>query len=375
MLNVIMNTQQLDQFAGVFGVILNTHEETTFFPMERFAEKKSSFEQTEEHAYIFELVAYVEIKGEIARVDFSINTDFNFPDDERHKLESLLKEDILRVIGVDASRSEMIVDLYSEEEINTYLDKHFFFWADAEESYRFDPHYWKEDKKIGFEFRNTHYTNPKMMLNISINETEEMVSIRTDDLEGTLEKMTEWFCGKGLPMETDEIYSELLEFGLNVKGARLISASSLSDDYKLKALESVLHVKLTTQGLDHKKPNAKMVGGFAFKYADGRTFQFDYEHATVLEGFEMDGSYEMSFRLCGLHKDFIKESNDHIPMTWHEVFEGEIVEVAYEVLDEFDLPVKCEVELFNLIDPMGEWHTVPFEALKKYNEEQLESTK
>lgn len=136
---------------------------------------------------------------------------------------------------------------------------------------------------------------------------------------------------------------------------------------KLEALESVLHVSLTTNGLVDAKPSDKKVGAFAFKMKDGRTFNFAFEHFKVLEGFEMDGSYHMAFRFTDLNIDYVNEENDALPKSWADVFEGELEEVSYEVLDELGMDVRCEIVFISLIDKNGEWHSVSLEKLEKYN--------
>lgn len=269
---------------------------------------------------------------------------------------------------------ELTPEQKKKNEIEGYLDSHFLFTATAETEFDFYAPYEANPEEMDIEFEGSTIVDVKMKVNLIIRATGELVTILVSDIEKSIHELTNFLIEKGMPTAPEQIRDALIEFGLS-DGIQLVKSPNLTNDQKLEVLESVLHVSLVTKGLDHEKPNAAMVGAFSFRFKDGRVFRFDYEHAKILQGFEADGSFHMSFRLNGLHKDFMLEANDELPQSWEEVFEGELEEVSYEVLDEFDLPVRCELVEFILLDRNREWHMVPYDVLDKVNEKQNDLTK
>lgn len=128
-----------------------------------------------------------------------------------------------------------------------------------------------------------------------------------------------------------------------------------SEGWKLRHLESILHIKIVTNDLK-EKPDVKKVGPFVMRLKDGRVFKFDYEHCKVLEGFDTDGSYQMNFRLSDLLEDYVLAENEVIPSSWKDVFEGELEEVMFQVTHENGSAVHYDSDLFMLRDANDEWH-------------------
>lgn len=211
MLNVIMDARQMEQFEKVYGVIQNTQGEATNFPMERFAEKHSIFKQSEdeERLYVFELVATVSSSEEEKHhVNFWTETNFRFTWKQRDELETLLKKEILSVLGIKTDISS-----FSEEEINKYLHDHFELSVDSEVSRTLYPRYQKKERAVDYEFGEPHYTNNIVAtISVSIKPTNKTVMFMTDGMDDVIGMMIDLLCNEGLPTDPDNLYTSLSLF-------------------------------------------------------------------------------------------------------------------------------------------------------------------